>query len=161
MNAIKLNILLYADAWLLRVIFAFIQFFKPKIITMEDLDQKLVSLLFGKFDIKNDVGEGHVEALITAGIRLERARVGILALNPDADFVDAIGGLIDIADIFDTADLSPEDRAKLETGVGKLLKITSPEKVAVATELFLGVLDAGADASSAVEYFDENLPVPE
>lgn len=128
---------------------------------MEDLDQKLVSLLFGKFDIKNDVGEGHVESLVTAGIRLERARVGILALNPDADFVDAIGGLIDIADIFDTADLSQEDRAKLESGVGKILKITSPDKVSAATELFLGVLDAGSDASEAVAFFDENLTAPE
>lgn len=125
---------------------------------MNDLDQKLLALLFDKFDITDDTGEGHIEALVTAGIRLERARVGILALNPDVDFVDAVGGLIDIADIFDSANLSTDDRAKLETGIGKILKLTSPDKVTAATELFLGVLAAGTDAAAAGAYLNSVIP---
>lgn len=150
----KLNILLLNDGWLLRVIFAFIQFFKPKIKDMSEFDAQLLALIFDKFDVANDTAEGKIEALLNAGIRLERARVGFLALNPDADFLDVASGLITLADIFDDAGLPADKRADLETAVGKILKVSDPAKVAAATEVFLGVLDAGTTAADTSAYLD-------
>ena len=100
-NAIKVNTLLYADGRLLRIIFAFIRFFTPKIKNMEDLDSQLLNLIFEKFDIQNDTAEGAIESLMLATLRLERARVAFLALEPAADFVEVASGLVDLADIFD------------------------------------------------------------
>jgi hypothetical protein len=154
-RAVKLNVLLYTDAWFLRVIFASIKLFTPKIKNMDQLDAQLLALIFEKFDVANDTAEGKIEALINAGIRLERARVGFLALQPDADFLDVASGLITLADLFDDAGLPAEKRADLETAVGKILKVSDPVKVAAATEVFIGCLDAGITAADAAAYIDK------
>lgn len=153
-RAVKLDVLLYTDAWFLRVIFAFIKLFTPKIKNMDQLDAQLLALIFDKFDVANDTAEGKIEALVNAGIRLERARVGFLALNPDADFLDVASGLITLADLFDDAGLQSR-RADLENAVGKILKVSDPVKVAAATEVFIGCLDAGITAADAAAYIDK------
>ena len=155
-NAIKVNALLYADGRLLRIIFAFIRFFTPKIKNM-DLDQQLLNLIFEKFDISNDTAEGAIESLMLATLRLERARVAFLALEPDADFIDTASGLVTLADIFDDAKLDGDNLTKLKTAVGQIVKSDSAEKTAAATELFLGVLDAGANASDVNTYLNERI----
>ena len=155
-NAIKVNTLLYADGRLLRIIFAFIRFFTPKIKNM-DLDQQLLNLIFEKFDISNDTAEGAIESLMLATLRLERARVAFLVLEPDADFIDTASGLVTLADIFDDAKLDGDNLTKLKTAVGKIVKSDSAEKTAAATELFLGVLDAGTNASDVNTYLNEKI----
>lgn len=127
---------------------------------MDQLDAQLLALIFDKFDVANDTAEGKVEALLSAGIRLERARVGFLALQPDADFLDVASGLITLADLFDDAGLPAEKRADLETAVGKILKVSDPAKVAAATEVFLGCLDAGTTVADTAAYLD-TLSEPE
>lgn len=156
-NAIKVNTLLYADGRLLRIIFAFIRFFKPKIKNMEDLDSQLLNLIFEKFDISNDTAEGAIESLMLATLRLERARVAFLALEPDADFVEVVSGLVTLAGIFDDANLDSEKRAELEDAVKKIIKSDTPEKTAAATEVFLGVLNAGENISDVNTYLDERI----
>lgn len=155
-NAIKVNALLYADGRLLRIIFAFIRFFTPKIKNM-DLDQQLLNLIFEKFDISNDTAEGAIESLMLATLRLERARVAFLALEPDADFVEVVSGLVMLAGIFDGANLDSEKRAELEDAVKKIIKSDTPEKTAAATEVFLGVLNAGENISDVNAYLDERI----
>ena len=155
-NAIKVNALLYADGRRLRIIFAFIRFFTPKIKNM-DLDQQLLNLIFEKFDISNDTAEGAIESLMLATLRLERARVAFLALEPDADFIDTASGLVTLADIFDDAKLDGDNLTKLKTAVGQIVKSDSAEKTAAATELFLGVLDAGTNASDVNTYLNEKI----
>lgn len=155
-NAIKVNALLYADGRLLRIIFAFIRFFTPKIKNM-DLDQQLLNLIFEKFDISNDTAEGAIESLMLATLRLERARVAFLALEPDADFVEVVSGLVMLAGIFDGANLDSEKRAELEDAVKKIIKSDTPEKTAAATEVFLGVLNAGENISDVNTYLDERI----
>ena len=127
---------------------------------MTNIDQQLLALIFDKFDVANDTAEGKIEALISAGIRLERARVGFLALQPDADFLDVASGLITLADLFDDAGLPAEKRGDLETAVGKILKVSDPAKVAAATEVFLGCLDAGSTVADTAAYLD-TLSAPE
>ena len=156
-NAIKVNTLLYADGRLLRIIFAFIRFFTPKLKVMGDLDQQLLNLIFEKFDIKNDIAEGAIESLMLATLRLERARVAFLALEPDADFVEVVSGLVMLAGIFDGANLDSEKRAELEDAVKKIIKSDTPEKTAAATEVFLGVLNAGENISDVNAYLDERI----
>ena len=156
-NAIKVNTLLYADGRLLRIIFAFIRFFTPKIKNMEDLDSQLLNLIFEKFDIQNDTAEGAIESLMLATLRLERARVAFLALEPDADFVEVVSGLVTLAGIFDDANLDSEKRAELEDAVKKIIKSDTPEKTAAATEVFLGVLNAGENISDVNAYLDERI----
>jgi len=156
-NAIKVNTLLYADGRLLRIIFAFIRFFTPKIKNMDTLDQQLLNLIFEKFDIKNDIAEGAIESLMLATLRLERARVAFLALEPDADFVEVVSGLVTLAGIFDDANLDSEKRAELEDAVKKIIKSDTPEKTAAATEVFLGVLNAGENISDVNAYLDERI----
>jgi hypothetical protein len=155
-NAIKVNALLYADGRLLRIIFAFIRFFTPKIKNM-DLDQQLLNLIFEKFDISNDTAEGAIESLMLATLRLERARVAFLALEPDADFVEVVSGLVTLAGIFDDANLDSAKRAELEDAVKKIVKSDTPEKTAAATEVFLGVLNAGENISDVNTYLDERI----
>ena len=156
-NAIKVNTLLYADGRLLRIIFAFIRFLKPKLKVMGDLDQQLLNLIFEKFDIQNDTAEGAIESLMLATLRLERARVAFLALEPDADFVEVVSGLVTLAGIFDDANLDSEKRAELEDAVKKIIKSDTPEKTAAATEVFLGVLNAGENISDVNAYLDERI----
>lgn len=156
-NAIKVNTLLYADGRLLRIIFAFIRFFTPKIKSMDTLDQQLLNLIFEKFDISNDTAEGAIESLMLATLRLERARVAFLALEPDADFVEVVSGLVMLAGIFDGANLDSEKRAELEDAVKKIIKSDTPEKTAAATEVFLGVLNAGENISDVNTYLDERI----
>jgi len=156
-NAIKVNALLYADGRLLRIIFAFIRFLKPKLKVMGDLDQQLLNLIFEKFDISNDTAEGAIESLMLATLRLERARVAFLALEPDADFVEVVSGLVTLAGIFDGANLDSEKRAELEDAVKKIIKSDTPEKTAAATEVFLGVLNAGENISDVNAYLDERI----
>ena len=156
-NAIKVNTLLYADGRLLRIIFAFIRFFTPKIKSMDTLDQQLLNLIFEKFDISNDTAEGAIESLMLATLRLERARVAFLALEPDADFVEVVSGLVMLAGIFDGANLDSEKRAELEDAVKKIVKSDTPEKTAAATEVFLGVLNAGENISDVNTYLDERI----
>ena len=156
-NAIKVNTLLYADGRLLRIIFAFIRFFTPKIKSMDTLDQQLLNLIFEKFDISNDTAEGAIESLMLATLRLERARVAFLALEPDADFVEVVSGLVTLAGIFDDANLDSEKRAELEDAVKKIVKSDTPEKTAAATEVFLGVLNAGENISDVNTYLDERI----
>jgi len=156
-NAIKVNTLLYADGRLLRIIFAFIRFFTPKIKSMDTLDQQLLNLIFEKFDISNDTAEGAIESLMLATLRLERARVAFLALEPDADFVEVVSGLVTLAGIFDDANLDSEKRAELEDAVKKIVKSDTPEKTAAATEVFLGVLNAGENISDVNAYLDERI----
>ena len=156
-NAIKVNTLLYADGRLLRIIFAFILFFTPKIKSMDTLDQQLLNLIFEKFDISNDTAEGAIESLMLATLRLERARVAFLALEPDADFVEVVSGLVTLAGIFDDANLDSEKRAELEDAVKKIIKSDTPEKTAAATEVFLGVLNAGENISDVNAYLDERI----
>lgn len=156
-NAIKVNTLLYADGRLLRIIFAFIRFFTPKIKSMDTLDQQLLNLIFEKFDISNDTAEGAIESLMLATLRLERARVAFLALEPDADFVEVVSGLVTLAGIFDGANLDSEKRAELEDAVKKIIKSDTPEKTAAATEVFLGVLNAGENISDVNTYLDERI----
>lgn len=124
---------------------------------MEALDQQLLDLIFAKFDIENDEAEGKIEALLIAGIRLERARVAFLALNPDEDFLGVASGLITLADIFDDAKLPAGKRAELEAAVAKILKVSDPAKVAAATDVFLGVLDAGSTGADTGEFMDTLL----
>ena len=156
-NAIKVNTLLYADGRLLRIIFAFIRFFTPKIKSMDTLDQQLLNLIFEKFDISNDTAEGAIESLMLATLRLERARVAFLALEPDADFVEVVSGLVTLAGIFDDANLDSEKRAELEDAVKKIVKSDTPEKTAAATEVFLCVLNAGENISDVNAYLDERI----
>ena len=134
-------------------------FIKTK--NMEDLDQQLTGLVLEKFDIQNDEAESKIEALLLVGIRLERARVAFLALNPDADFIDVASGLISLADLFDDANLSADNRPKLESAVAKILKVTDPAKVAAATEVFLSVLDAGLTARDTGDFVNGLITPPD
>ena len=90
-------------------------------------------------------------------LRLERARVAFLAREPAAEFDEGASGLGDLADIFDDAKLDGDNLTKLKAAVGKIVKSDSAEKTAAATELFLGVLDAGTNASDVNTYLNEKI----
>jgi hypothetical protein len=80
-----------------------------------------------------------------------------MALTPDADFIEVATGLVDLADLFDDAALPGNQREKLETAVAKILKVADPTKVAAATELFLAVLNVGANAADVNAYLNKNI----
>jgi hypothetical protein len=107
--------------------------------------------------LSNDTAEGAIESLMLATLRLERARVAFLALEPDADFVEVVSGLVTLAGIFDDANLDSAKRAELEDAVKKIVKSDTPEKTAAATEVFLGVLNAGENISDVNTYLDERI----
>lgn len=124
---------------------------------MEQLDQQLTALMLEKFDITNEEAEKQIEELLLAGIRIERARVAFLATNPDSDFLEVATGLIDLADLFDDVQLGIDERQRLQAAVSKILKVTDPAKLSVASEVFLSVLNGGTVAANTDKLINDLL----
>lgn len=121
---------------------------------MQELDQKLVDLIVEKFDIKNDTAEGTIERLILSALQLERARVRFMELLPDADLLEQAEGLVELADIFDDANLDDEASEGLKAAVAKIVKTSTDEQKDAATDLFLSVLSVGQAGAEISEYLD-------
>lgn len=122
------------------------------------LAERIRALTIEKIDLANDDAEGHLKTYAEATLNLDDAAdaFGALAAG-DVDQEDIANALVDLADIFDDANLNPSQRAKLDGVVDKLLKSGTPEQKEGAKALFSATLGYGLAAKAENEYFDTLL----
>lgn len=116
------------------------------------------ALTLEKIDFVDDASEGIIDSLVAAALTLDDAGDAFTALaGDDVDQADVAVGLVDLADLFDDADLSPAQTDKLNGVVDKLLKSGSNEQKTAAKALFSAALGFGIAAKSANQYFNDLL----
>jgi len=116
------------------------------------------TLTLDKIDFVDDASEGIIDSLVSAALTLDDAGDAFTALaGDDVDQADVAVGLVDLADLFDDADLSPAQTDKLNGVVDKLLKSGSDEQKAAAKTLFSAALGFGIAAKYANRYFNDLL----
>lgn len=116
---------------------------------------RIRTLTTDKIDFANDEVEAVVDGIVTASLTLDDAADAFTVLaGEDVDQEEIAGALVDLADIFDDANLTPEQRTKLDGVVNSLLKSGTTEQREAAKVLFAAALDFGLAAKAANAYFD-------
>ena len=120
-----------------------------------ELALRIRQLSTDKIDFVHEELEVVIDGITTAALELDDAADAFSALSAgDVDQDDIANALVDLADIFDDANLSPDQSAKLDTVVDRLLKSGTDEQKAAAKELFGKVLGYGIAAKSANSFVD-------
>lgn len=132
--------------------------FKNKKTMSNALALRIRTLTTNKINFANDEAEAVVDGIATAALTLDDAADAFTVLaGEDVDQEDIANALVDLADLFDSASLNPDQRAKLDSVVNGLLKSGTTEQRDAAKALFAAALDYGISAKSANTYFDELL----
>jgi len=127
-------------------------------IMANELALRIRQLSTDKIDFVHEELEVVIDGITTAALELDDAADAFSALSAgDVDQDDIANALVDLADIFDDANLSPDQSAKLDTVVDRLLKSGTDEQKAGAKELFGKVLGYGIAAKSANSFVDTLL----
>jgi hypothetical protein len=122
------------------------------------LAEKIRTLLVAKLELENKDTEAVLEGVATAALALEDAAdASDLLSNGDVDQEDIASGLVDLADLIDDFELTPDNQSKVDGIVNKLLKSGTAEQKAALKEVFNQTLEWGRKAKAAVEFFDELL----
>lgn len=122
------------------------------------LSDTIRTLTTEKINFSDDAAEGIIDGLVLSALTLDDAGDAFTALaGDDIDQADVAVGLVDLADLFDDADLSPAQTDKLNGVVDKLLKSGSEEQKTAAKALFSAALGFGIAAKQANQYFDDLL----
>ena len=125
------------------------------------LADRIRALTFEKVDFQSDDAEAVVDGIVLSALSLDDSADAFTALaGDDVDQQDIAGALVDLADIFDDVNLSPDQSAKLDGVVDKLLKSGSPDQKAAAKDLFSKTLAFGIQAKGANTFFDDLLNTP-
>lgn len=125
------------------------------------LADRIRSLTFEKVDFVNDAAEAVADGIVLSALSLDDAADAFTALAVgDLDQEDIATALVDLADIFDDVNLSPDQSAKLDGVVDKLLKSGSADQKAAAKDLFQKTLAFGLKAKDANAFFDDLLKTP-
>lgn len=125
---------------------------------MNQLAQQIRELTAEKIDFVDDASEGVLKSIVDSALNLDEAADEFSKLaGDDVDQAEIASALVDLADIFDDSELSPEANSKLNSVVERLLKTGTDEQKIAAKELFMKTLSYGLAAKSTNEYFDELL----
>lgn len=125
------------------------------------LAEQIRQLTAEKINFVDDNSEGVLKTVVTSALELDDAADAFVALaGDDVDQADIASGLVDLADIFDDSEMSPESTARLNAVVDRLLKTGSDEQKAAAKALFTKTLSYGLAAKATNDYFDELLNTP-
>ena len=124
------------------------------------LATRIRNLSIEKIDLVNDEAEGHLKSYANATLDLDYAADEFSKLaGEDVDQDDIANALVDLADVFDDADLTPSQDAKLDTVVDRLLKTGTDEQKLGAKKLFTAALGYGRAAKAENQYFNDLLAV--
>lgn len=122
------------------------------------LADRIRALSLDKIDFVHDDAEGIVDGLVSASLTLDDVGDAFTALaGDDVPQEEVANALVDLADLFDDVNLSPDQRAMLDSVVNRLLVAGSPEQKQAAKDLFAGTLDFGLKAKAANDFFDTLL----
>lgn len=122
------------------------------------LADRIRALTNEKIDFVNDEAEAVVDDIVGKSLLLDDLADNFTALaGDDVDQADIAEALVELADIFDDVQLSPDQTNKLNGVVDKLLKSGTVEQKAAAKDLFTGTLGYGIAAKSANDFFNTLL----
>lgn len=139
----------------------FFNSFKNNSIMANALAERIRALTIDKINFENDEAEGVVDGIATSALTLDDAGDAFVTLAAgDVDQEEIAGALVDLADLFDSANLTGAQREKLNGVVNGLLKSGTPEQKEAAKVLFSGALDFGIAAKAANDYFNTLLATP-
>lgn len=124
------------------------------------LAARIRELTHAKIDFVDDEAEGKIMAIVDGTLSLDDAADKVTALiGEDADLNEVADGLVDLADIFDDAEMDADKRDKLDGVVNKLVKSGTDEQKDALKDLFTKVLGYGLTAKDTNDYFDTLLAV--
>lgn len=134
---------------------------RKKLKTMSNqLAARIRELTHAKIDFVDDEAEGKIMAIVDGTLSLDDAADKVTALiGEDADLNEVADGLVDLADIFDDAEMDADKRDKLDGVVNKLVKSGTDEQKDALKDLFTKVLGYGLTAKDTNDYFDTLLAV--
>lgn len=119
------------------------------------LADRIRALTLSKIDFVDDTAEGVIDGIVGSALSLDDAGDAFTALAAgDLDQDDIANALVDLADIFDDVNLSPDQQVALDGVVDRLLKTGSAEQKAAAKDLFSKTLAFGLQSKAANAYFD-------
>lgn len=122
------------------------------------LAERIRNLTTAKIDFVHDEAEQALNTIVDGALALdELADQFTLLAGEDVDQNDIAEALVDLADIFDDAEMTDEKQGQLDSVVTRLLKTGTAEQKAAAKNLFSGVLGYGLAAKATNDYFDTLL----
>lgn len=122
------------------------------------LADRIRQLTLSKIDFVHPDASAIVDGLVSEALNLDDAGDAFSVLaGDDVDQDDIANAVVDLADIFDDVDLSPDQTAKLDSVVDRLLKSGTPEQKQAAKNLFSGALGFGIKAKVGNAFFDDLL----
>lgn len=122
------------------------------------LSTRIRELSISKLDLADDIREGHAKAVANEILDLDDASDEFVVLaGGDAEQEDIAGALVDLADVFDDLDLSPDQTATLDGVVDRLLKTGTKEQKDGAKTLFHKVLAYSMAIKAERAYLDSLL----
>lgn len=122
------------------------------------LADRIRALTLDKINFSHDDAEGIVDGLVSSALTLDDAGDAFTLLSAgDADLDDIANALVDLADLFDDVNLSPDQQTALDGVVDRLLKTGSPEQKQAAKNVFTSTLGFGLQAKAANAFFDALL----
>ena len=122
------------------------------------LAERIRTLTNSKIDFVHDEAEEKLKAIVDGALTLDELADEFTKLaGEDVDQQEIAEALVDLADIFDDNEMTPEKNAQLDSVVTRLLKTGTPEQKEAAKNLFTGVLGYGLAAKATNDYFDTLL----
>ena len=122
------------------------------------LADRIRQLTLSKIDFVHPDASAIVDGLVSEALNLDDVGDLFSALaGDDVDQDDIANAVVDLADIFDDVNLSPDQTAKLDSVVDRLLKSGTPEQKQAAKNLFSGALGFGIKAKVGNAFFDDLL----
>lgn len=133
-------------------------FFKNSEPMANELAGRIRNLTHSKIDFVHDEAEEKLKGIVDGALTLDDLADKFTELaGDDVDQAEIAEALVDLADIFDDAEMSQEKQEQLDSVVSRLLKTGTPEQKEAAKNLFTGVLGYGLAAKATNDYFDTLL----
>lgn len=122
------------------------------------LAERIRQLTHDKIDFVHDEAEAQLKSIVDGTLSLDDSADNFIALaGDDTDQMEIANALVDLADIFDDAQMDAEKRQKLDSVVDRLLKNGTDDQKGAAKTLFGATLNYGLNAKAANVYFDTLL----
>ena len=116
--------------------------------------ERIAELLLAKIDFDNDAVEAQVEKLTTSALNLQAAAAAVENASGSETFEDVANGIVDLADIFDDADLGPAATEKVEAVFSRIFSAPTEELTALGKDLFKAALEYGTVANETNQVFN-------
>ena len=117
--------------------------------------------IVSRLDLQNDEDQAQLTTGANAILTLDDAVDNVVDLiGEDADLNEVADALLDLADFADDTDITPANRAGLDSIVNRLVKTGTDEQKTAVKALFGAMLDYGVFARQEVAYFDALRQAP-